>query len=506
MNQPVYNDFISGFNDIKSQSANIFPAGRFKEQFLQSVYLFEEYVKRFDKKMILADLFAGIGTYSIFFSTYYRLIIKKIYATEKDEESYKLLKDMINKHGCSDMVIPCKVDKRAGFNPYSTKKLKRIKFNNVIANPPYVPIPPGKRYYSWANGGELGISGITELLKGLDDYALPKSIFGFLSYSIGCSYPEKGSLIIGNISQKLNTKLNDDYKNYLELLNKINEKWKLRFFVLNPPAWVGYKKDISKEIIALKDYYKLIFPRSDGEIKKYLDVFKPRNRYISNIFVIGTPGDNANKIKRVIIKNIGTKYIEKVMEVEKACWPHYLQASRSNLYSRLRYFSAGCVGAFDINGKMLGFATSQVVNFTPYPDVRIRPLENWMKLDNFPRADIRTTSDKKGNALHLVSGCVLSEYRNNGIWKDMIIYRLRLAKFLGLKYVVILSRLNKIESGRDTNNIMNYIERGVDPNLRCLENFGFEVNSLIPKPLDSESGGYWVVMCKKLEGKYENEQ
>jgi len=71
MNQPAYNDFISGFNEIKSQSMNVFPAGRFKEQFLQSVYLFEEYVKRFNKKMILADLFAGIGTYSIFFLVYY---------------------------------------------------------------------------------------------------------------------------------------------------------------------------------------------------------------------------------------------------------------------------------------------------------------------------------------------------------------------------------------------------------------------------------------------------
>jgi len=505
MNQPAYNDFISGFNEIKSQSMNVFPAGRFKEQFLQSVYLFEEYVKRFNKKMILADLFAGIGTYSIFFSTYYRQISRKIYSTEKDAESYKLLKHMTEKYGCSDIVTPCNVDKRAGFNPYNTRKLKQIKFDSIIANPPYVPIPPGKRYCGWADGGALGISAITELLKGLDNYAWPESIFGFLSYSIGCSNPEKGSLIIGTLSQKLNSELNEEYNHYLELLSKVDEKWKLRFFVLNPPAWVGYKKDASKETIALKDYYKLIFPRSDEKIKKYVGVFKPRNRYISNLFVMGTPRDNADKIKRVIIKNIGTRYIEKVMEIEQACWPYYLQASRSNLYSRLRYFNAGCVGAFDINGKMLGFATSQVVDFTPYADVRIRPIENWMKLDNFSDADIRTTSDKRGNALHLVSGCVLPEYTNNGIWKDMIIYRLRLAKFLGLEYVVILSRLKKTGPDRDISNIMNYIEKSIDPNLRCLENFGFKVNSLIPKPLDTESGGYWVIMYKKLEGKYEHE-
>jgi GNAT superfamily N-acetyltransferase/16S rRNA G966 N2-methylase RsmD len=500
----LYSDFLEELiNNVKNSvklSKAFFNPLKFKEQFFQSVYIFEDYLNYYffsnQDKIVLADLFAGIGTYALFFANYYSSFIKKIYATEIDKTSYKIMERLISVYTHKNLIIPCKVEEMAGYNPYLCKNINNVKFSAIIANPPYVPIPPEKKYSLLCNGGTLGISGIIELLKDLNKHTSKNSLLGCLSYSIGKAKIEKGSIITATLND-YEMPIGKDYKIYRKLINKLSKQWSLKFFILNPPAWVGFNQNKKEMVISLEEYYDLIFPKKDKKISNFIKKFNEDCRFLHNVFIIGIRKENI-QTPWFVLKNIDSSYIDDVMELERKCWPENLQATRQNLYSRLTYYPEGCVGAFDVNGNLIGFATSQRVNFYPYNEIKIRDLEKWMELDNFPDSDIRETSSPNGNALHLVSACVLEEYRGKGIWKDMIIYRLRLAKFLGLEYVVITSRLNYPKKDVKFDELINYIESYRDPYLKVLRKFGFTFNGLIKKPEDIDSAGYWVILYKKL--------
>jgi len=501
----LYSDFLEELinNVIKSVklSKDFFNPLKFKEQFFQSVYIFEDYLNYYffsnNDKIVSADLFAGIGTYTFFFANYYCYFIKKIYATEIDKTSYKIMEKLISIYTHKNLIIPCKVEEMAGYNPYLCENINNVKFNAVIANPPYYPIPPNRKYSLLYNGGILGISGIIELLKDLNKHTSKNSLLGCLSYSIGKAKIEKGSIITATLNDYEISVHGKEYKIYQKLINKLSKQWSFKFFVLNPPAWVGFNQNKKEMVISLEEYYDLIFPKKDKKISNFIKKFNEDCRFLHNIFIIGIKKEN-NQEPWFVLKNIDNSYIDDVMELERQCWPENLQATRQNLSSRLTYYPEGCVGAFDVNGNLIGFATSQRINFYPYNEIKLRDLEKWMELDNFFDSDIRETSSPSGNTLHLVSGCVLEEYRGRGIWKDMIIYRLRLAKFLGLEYVVIISRLNYPKKDVKFDELINYIESYQDPYLKVLRKFGFTFNSLIKKPEDIESAGYWVILYKKL--------
>jgi len=159
----LYSDFLEELinNVIKSVklSKDFFNPLKFKEQFFQSVYIFEDYLNYYffsnNDKIVSADLFAGIGTYTFFFANYYCYFIKKIYATEIDKTSYKIMEKLISIYTHKNLIIPCKVEEMAGYNPYLCENINNVKFNAVIANPPYYPIPPNRKYSLLYNGGIL---------------------------------------------------------------------------------------------------------------------------------------------------------------------------------------------------------------------------------------------------------------------------------------------------------------------------------------------------------------
>lgn len=493
----LYGNFLPEIMSRIKLSRDIFNPLKFNEQFLQSVYIYEEYLKKnFTGNVLMADLFSGIGTYAIFFAKYYNHIIERIYATEKNLNAYNIMKKLVKFYNYQDLIVPCAVKENVGYNPYKCKEIDKIKFELFIANPPYVPIPKNIKYPSWGNGGLLGISAVTEFLKGINKFSSEKALFGCLSYSIGRAEIEKGTIITGTLSNEFT--IYNEYKTYHKLLNNQLSQWNLKFFVLNPPAWVGYDPTAKDIIIPIEKYYRYIFKENNQPILNYIKNLNEDFRFLSNIFIVGIKDENLSPYK-VILKTIDDRYLNNVMNLEKKLWPENLQASRENLHSRLKYFPEGCVGAFDYNGNLVGFSTSQRVFFTPYSEIKLRKIEKWMELDNFPDSNIKETSDPRGNALHLVSACVLPEHRRKGVWQDMIIHRLRLAKFLNLDYVVILSRLNLPLKNIKLNELVDYIETNNDPNIRVLKRFGFIFNGLIKKPQDYQSAGYWVLLYKKLK-------
>jgi GNAT superfamily N-acetyltransferase len=492
-----YDKFLLDLKSRISIPGGVFNPLKFKEQFFQSVYIIEDYINiLYDKKIFLADLFAGIGTYALFFAEHNKLI-KEVIATEKNEKAFQILNEAINYFTKKNLIIPYKIDNNARYNPFKNKYIKSLKFDVIVANPPYVPVPEGVNIANWADGGKLGISAIIELFKNINKFTQNKALFGCLSYSIGSKRIENSSLVIGNFKSKIkNEELEKEKIYYQEIFNDNLDRWKVIFFELRPPAWVGYKKELNCPIIALNDYYKLVQKKKREEIKAFCYNFPKNERYLSNIFIVGLK--NSKCRTRYIIKTIGEEYLREVMDIEKKCWPEYLQASKDNIKSRLRYFPEGTVGVFNTFSKMLGFATSQIIKFEPKSTLGYLPIEKWMELDYCKNANILNTSDFKGNALHLVSACVLPEFRGMGIWKDMIIYRLRLAKLLGLKYAVIISRLRATNREMYVADLFKYIASGNDPNICLLKRFGFRVNGMIKKDEDKESLGHWVLMYKEI--------
>lgn len=495
----LYDNFLEEIKKIKIPE-NIFNPLKFKVQFLQSIYLFEEYFKiNFNnrKKAILSDLFGGFGIYALFFAKHYKELLSRIYVTEKDKMAYDLMVKIIKSNRLVKFIIPCKVETNALFNPFLCKNFDKANPDVLLANPPYIPIPFNLKFYLWGNGGPLGLSAVKEFLRDLPKFAPKSVLFGCLAYSIGHKKIEKGSIITSNFPIRLtNRVLEKERVEYDEVVDKICKDWNLKFFVLKPPAWVAYDKKADLNFVSLKKYYSLIF-KKNKEIENFIKLFPPKFRYLSNIFIIGQKKRNHTS-ERIILKNIETTYLKSVMTLEKICWPLYLQASLDNIHSRLKYFPDGCVGAFNLKGKLIGFATSQRINFEPYSNILLinRP-QKWMKLDSFRNSNILETCDPIGNALHLVSACVLPEYRKCGIWLDMIVFRLKLAKLLNLKYAVIVSRLN-LNKNIGVQKLFEYVSNYEDPYLKFLMKIGFVVNGVIEKKDDISSGGYWVLMYKTL--------
>ncbi|MEO0021681.1 MAG: hypothetical protein ABIK48_05845 [candidate division WOR-3 bacterium] len=484
---------------------------KFASQFWQSAFILEEYLTAHfgppAAALKMLDLFAGIGTYAIYFARHYKNYFSKIVATEKDPRTYDYLVERIKSFGLRNLIIPCKVDANAGFNPYLCPRLTLHKqtFDILLANPPYVPLPPGSGLV-FNFGGPLGISAVFQFFKHLSQYSRPaNAMFGLLAYSLGDSQPGRRGIINGTMNPEFikNTAMRREYLSYKKMLRSLSNKYTLRYFVLLPPAWSGYSIDYADEpTILLDDYYRLL-PQNlynTRELLQFCKNFSRKYRFLTNLLIVGINKGKIQNRRAFLIKNIGPEYLNSVLKLEKICWPKQLQASRDNLASRLQNFSAGCVGAFNLDGTMVGFATSQRIKFKPTGELRQLAMARWMELDNYPDADISRTSDPRGNALHLVSACVMQKYRQQGLWQDMLIYRLKLAKLLNLDYAVILTRLAPKERRIFTRQeLINYILHAPDPYLRTLRKYGFVPDGFIYKESDSESGGYWVCLYRKLK-------
>ncbi len=489
-----YYDYLKEYEIVLKKSSvrkNIFNPLKLKEQFLQVVSIFDEYfLLHFRDKVTLCNIFDQVGMYTLYFASRYSNSIKKIYVIERDEKSYNALREILNFDFpyYNNKIIPVFIGKENALKTYKSESTLNKKFDVLMFN--------SANILYQVNGDWLGISQIFDFLSFLKKHANSQAMFSCLAFSIGKRKIEKGGVILGNLP------IYDyqSYNQYRETLEKIFKEWSVKFFVLSPGSWVGFKSnyDIRENYISLKEYCDIFSCKIDPFVEKYIQSFDKKARFVHNIYIVGLKGRYHNHFP-VLIKNIDTSYLREVMKLELICWPKNLQASEQNIKSRLTYFPEGCVGAFTLEGKLIGFATSQRINFIPFKKVSKIEKLNWMKLDSVAEANILETCDMNGNALHLVSACVLPEYRGKGIWKDFIVFRIRLAKLLNLRYVVILTRLNLPNKMLNYDEILNYAEISDDYYIKTLKKFGFTINGIIEKPDDVESAGHWVLMYKDLK-------
>jgi GNAT superfamily N-acetyltransferase len=233
-------------------------------------------------------------------------------------------------------------------------------------------------------------------------------------------------------------------------------------------------------------------------------LLKNQMKFLYNCIIESSP-KKADSGHSTIIRNLTTRDLTEVIKIENSCWQVNLQASKANLYSRLLRFSKGSFGGFTKEGKLIAFATSQLVHLEEPHQFKIEqlplsPKMDWMNLDTDANATIEQTNNINGNCLHFVSACVLPGYRGFGIWRSLIKSRIVLAKSLNLKYCAVLSRLDKYDhSGSD--NIHNYLAKNIDGYLKVFNEFGFHPESILDVEKNDQGDKYWVLLIKNLAEK-----
>lgn len=457
-----------------------------------SIIKYETEIKNLHSIRLL-DLCAGTGFLGIYLYNSLKNI-RKVVATEVNPFAIEFLKKNILR---SNAKRAFKVLKTVGNRRIYPEK-ETNKYEVIISNPPYVPFPNYEFGHVWSNGGFYGIDFLEEIYRKLNRFTKKGSILFIFSYSLGKRKPEDGSLIIENFHSD-----GIQMKEHLILTEKLKKEWNFKYYVLNPPAWVGFiesNREGIADAIKIKDYYDLLGYKNNQKLLKYSKELKENKiGYLHNVIICAERAKP--KKESYLIKSIDVSYMKKVMKLERLCWPIELQATERNLKSRLVNFNIGCHAAFDLKGQMIGFSTSQIIKFdTNLSEGRfneIKPVK-WMELDTNRDANLKKTQNLNGNALHLVSACVLPKNRRNGIWKSMIIYRLSLAKIFDLDYVVIMTRFAEAKFSNEKG-MLGYLNKMTDPNVSTLAKLGFRPIKYIKKEDDKNSGFYWIMMLKELK-------
>ncbi|MFW9879719.1 MAG: hypothetical protein ACFFG0_42130, partial [Candidatus Thorarchaeota archaeon] len=383
-------------------------------------------------------------------------------------------------------------------NPFESDELNKTqKFDLIIANPPYVPVPSDEKYFKWGDGGEYGIEIISNILTEIKNYLSESGKLIMVAYSLGRYYIENGSLLTGNIKfPQIEDKLNIPYQKIFEYLKSSHNI----FYCCDPPAWIGYQKILGKSHPILYDKYNSVIFRNSIK-KTYCEKLKDlKINYLHNLIL---ESELTNLTPAIIIKKLHRKYLNKIIDIENKCWPEELRASKDNLSLRLNSFPEGCHGAFTIDGELVGFSTSQIINLKieDIPNITqskipIVQKKTWMELDTNKNGDIRRTHIKNGNTLHFVSACTLPEYSGRKIWHALINKRIILAKQLNLDYIVVSSRLSDYSSKCD---IYTYLDNFQDRYLKSFKKFGFSPVGILLINKNENKDKYWIFLIKDLK-------
>ncbi len=202
----------------------------------------------------------------------------------------------------------------------------------------------------------------------------------------------------------------------------------------------------------------------------------------------------------ITIRPVNIAEAENVFDLEKMIWPATIQASKDELFRRLRSFPDGVIGAW-IDNEPVGYATCQIVDY--HPHMHLDQLSKFLP-QKYPTTNNHNPS---GNCLHFLSFGLLPSYRNRGLWKLMIAYRISLAKILRLKFVLVDSRMPSYatrptefaELSPSAYPFALINNKLVDPYLSVFQSFSFvPIGACTSSYEDSESGNYWAFMVREI--------
>jgi ribosomal protein S18 acetylase RimI-like enzyme len=220
---------------------------------------------------------------------------------------------------------------------------------------------------------------------------------------------------------------------------------------------------------------------------------------------------------KATIRQLTSKDLEAIIEVEEKTWPEDWQASREAFESRMKIFPQGAMGIFEEN-KLAGVTTSMKANF----DLDELPQYN-EKWEEITKNGMITNHDKDGNALYVVSVGVQAESQGGGYGSKLVAAQTELGKKEGCQYLFLGARLPRLreyleaEFGDEAKVIIadeerlkeeaeNYLDKRredgerLDPEIRFYEKCGLIVGRLTQPDFgpDPESCNFGVIMYKDL--------
>lgn len=131
-----------------------------------------------------------------------------------------------------------------------------------------------------------------------------------------------------------------------------------------------------------------------------------------------------------LIRNASPQDLDAIMQVEQS-WPEAARAPREKFSARLQKFPAGFFVA-EQDGRLLATITACPLRYDP---AQPGELKNWDTVTNqgfLP--DLGSPGEY--NSLYIVSGVIDPQYRGGDLFETMVGREVRLARELGLAYVL----------------------------------------------------------------------
>ena len=195
------------------------------------------------------------------------------------------------------------------------------------------------------------------------------------------------------------------------------------------------------------------------------------------------------------IKNLQQSDISKIIYLENETWPEGTRASKENFESRLNIFPDGVIGSL-VDDDLAGLTTSMIVQLDD-----LNSIKSWEEITS--EGSI-SNHNPEGNCLYVVSLGVSPRYQGKGVGYDLIKEQIHLGKRLGLKHLVLGSRIPEFHKFEGT--IKEYLALknkdglSVDSLVRFYQKCGLKIGKVKPNYMedDKESRNYGLIMYTEL--------
>jgi predicted amidohydrolase/ribosomal protein S18 acetylase RimI-like enzyme len=191
---------------------------------------------------------------------------------------------------------------------------------------------------------------------------------------------------------------------------------------------------------------------------------------------------------KIVLRNFKADDYERLIEIERKCFPKMEPWQRDQFESQLRHFPEGqfCI---EIDGLIVASATSLIVDFDLYSD--------WHKWKEISDNGYIRNHDENGDTLYGIEIMVDPEYRGMKLARRLYQARKDLVRDRNLKSIVIGGRIPGYHKHQDEMTAHEYAENVedktlYDPVLTTQLANGFELKQLIPEylPSDEDSAGW----------------
>ena len=187
--------------------------------------------------------------------------------------------------------------------------------------------------------------------------------------------------------------------------------------------------------------------------------------------------------KKIIIRNVKEKDIDKIVELSKTCFPNMEPWEKEHLQSHIRIFPEGqhCV---EYDGEIIGAASTLIIDFNEYADKHT--------YDEITSYGYITNHDPHGNYLYGIAIMVHPDYRRLQVGTRLYEVRKDLVKKLNLRSMLIGGRIPFYHKYADKMSPRQYVEEVIrhkiyDPVLTFQLMNGFTLKWVNPNYLDDDN-------------------